>query len=37
MKKARLFLALIALSMASTACAVSVTSPEVMVDPGGNH
>ena len=37
MKKARLFLAALALSMATTACGVSVTAPELMIDPGGNH
>ncbi len=37
MKKSRLFLAALALSMATTACGVSVTSPELVIDPGGNH
>ena len=37
MKKARLFMAALALAMATTACGVSVTSPELMIDPGGNH
>jgi hypothetical protein len=37
MKKARLFLAAMALSMATAACSQSVTSPELVIDPGGNH